>query len=79
MFYGYRGTDGSVGGPYFKQANSLSEALRDLIANPGVDTENELGYLVRDAFVEIDEDDGDPVIHVELVSLRQILEEAAAQ
>jgi len=74
MFYGYRGADGKQGGGYFKLANSLSEALADLEANPGVADEGR--YLVQDAFLE--EDDEGDTIHVELVSVAQIVEDAAA-
>jgi hypothetical protein len=71
MFYGFRNTDGSQGRGYFKLAHSLSEALADLQANPAVADEG--GYFVRDAFLEIsDDDDGDPTIHVELISVQEI-------
>ena len=67
-FYGFRTMDGQEGGPYFKLAHSLSEALADLEANPGVADEG--GYLVRDAFLEKTE--GEVVIHVELISMEEI-------
>jgi hypothetical protein len=70
MFYGHRMANGNPGGGYFKLANSLSEALADLEANPGVADDG--GYLVRDAFIEASEGD-EPVVHVELVSLAEIL------
>ena len=69
MFYGFRMASGEQGGGYFKLANSLSEALADLEANEGVADEG--GYLVSDAFLENGEDG--PVLHVELVSLAQIM------
>jgi len=69
MFYGYREADGRQGRGYFKLAQSLSEALTDLEANAGVADEG--GYLVKDAFLEAGEDGH--VIHVELVSVREIL------
>jgi hypothetical protein len=75
MFYGYRMTDGTMGGGYFKLANSLAEALADLHANDGVDTDRELGYLVRDAFVESSEEEG-TTMHVELISLREVMDRA---
>ena len=69
-FYGYRMRDGRQGGPYFKLAHSLAEALADLEANEGVADEG--GYLVRDAFLEMGE--LEPVLHVELISVREIEE-----
>lgn len=72
MFYGYRRVNGEWGSGYFKLANSLSEALSDLHANEGVDSKG--GYLVSDAFVEMSE--GDPVIHVELVSILDLVDRA---
>lgn len=69
VFYGHRAISGEPGGPYFKQAHSLSEALADLEGNSGVADEG--GYFVRDAFLE--HDDGGLVLRVELISLRQIL------
>lgn len=68
MFYGYRTANGAQGRGYFKLAYSLSEALADLEENAGVADE---GYLVRDAFLEVPDDDP-PVIHVELISLAEI-------
>jgi hypothetical protein len=49
VFYGHRMRDGRQGGPYFKLAESLSEALADLWANPAVADEGL--YFVNDAFV----------------------------
>ena len=72
MFYGYRmARDGELGSGYFKHAHSLNEALADLIANPGVLDEG--GYLVRDAFLELGDDD-DPCVHVDLLSARELRE-----
>ena len=71
-FYGYRmAADGRYGHGYFKLAHSLGEALADLVEeNEGV---ADMGrYLVRDAFLEASEDG--PVLHVELTSVREILE-----
>jgi hypothetical protein len=68
VFYGYRkAADGSLAGPYFTLAHSLSEALADLMANEG----NQGGYLIRDAFLAAD-DDGRPALHVQLVSIDEI-------
>jgi hypothetical protein len=75
MFYGFRTADGRQGGPYFKLAHSLSEALADLHANAGVADEG--GYLVRDAFLEAGEDE--PVLHVELVSMLDLVEAASEE
>jgi hypothetical protein len=71
-FYGFRMADGKPGGAYHKLAHSLSEAVADLEANAGIADEG--GYLVRDAFLEEDDDGGD--LHVELVSIAQIVEDA---
>ncbi|MGC2374246.1 MAG: hypothetical protein WA484_10265 [Solirubrobacteraceae bacterium] len=61
MFYGFRRSrDGSPGAGYFKLAYSLSEALADLVGNPGV--ANLGGYLVNDAFIEVDEDGEPPTV-----------------
>lgn len=62
VFYGYAPSaqDGD-GGPYFKSAHSLSHALADLRANPGVE---DAPYVVTDIFVEVEE--GEPTLHVEL-------------
>lgn len=74
MFYGFRwSANGEPGGVYFKLAHSLSEALADLEANPGVADEG--GYLVSDAFLETGEE---PVLHVELTSLAQLIEHEEA-
>lgn len=71
MFYGYRmAATGGVGGGYFKLANSLNEALSDLSTNEGIADEG--GYLVRDAFLVME--DGDPSVHVELISVNEIRE-----
>jgi hypothetical protein len=75
MFYGFRSVNGKREGAYFKHAHSLGEALADLEGNAGIADEG--GYLVRDAFVEDVEDDGGAILHVELISTMQILEEAA--
>lgn len=64
VFYGYRRIDGSTAGPYLKQAASLREALSDLEANEHIQDGGPLGYLIRDAFLVLE--DGDPTIHVEL-------------
>jgi hypothetical protein len=69
-FYGYRMADGRQGRGYFKLAHSLAEALTDLHANTGVADEG--GYLIKDAFLEMDAG-LTPVLHVELISLREIL------
>jgi hypothetical protein len=76
VFYGYRKADGSQGHGYFKLAHSLSKALDDLHANEDVADEGH--YLVRDAFLEMD-DDGSPVLHVELVSISQLVEGEARE
>jgi hypothetical protein len=72
-FYGCRDAeDGGSGGPHFKAAHSLAEALADLQSEPGVAAE---GYFVRDAFLVLDEEGpGDHSIHVELVSVREMVE-----
>jgi hypothetical protein len=74
VFYGCRDAeDGEPGGPYFKAAHSLAEALADLHSEPRVAAEG--GYLVKDAFLVLDEEGpGDHSIHVQLVSLREIAE-----
>lgn len=75
--YGYRNKDGTQGGPYLKLAYSLSEALSDLRHNPGVADEG--GYLVTDAFVEASDDDAPTTVHVELISVAEILGRAEGQ
>lgn len=73
-FYGCRDAEnGGPGGPHFKAAHSLAEALADLHSEPRVAAEG--GYLVKDAVLVVDEEGpGDHSIHVELVSLREIAE-----
>ena len=70
FFYGYRWANGEQGRGYFKLAYSLSQALADLENNDAVADEG--GYFVQDAFVETEDAGGDPVIHVELISLAGI-------
>lgn len=75
VFHGWReAEDGEIGSNYFKLAYSLRSALADLEANTAVEIEDEGGYLVRDAFVERDDESGDPIVHVQLVSVRDIIE-----
>ena len=74
FLYGARSArTGAASRPYFKLANSLGEAIADLEANPGIMDEGP--FLVRDAFVQLD-DDGAPVVHVELVPMQRIVEES---
>jgi hypothetical protein len=72
LFYGYKNTDRSPATtPYFKLANSLSEALADLVENAGTADD---AYFVSDAFLEADEEAGEPpTVHVELISANQII------
>ena len=68
VLYGWRLDDGQVGPPWHKVARSLREVLDDLEGFEGRFDEGR--YIVRDAFLEMD--DGSPVIHVELVSSREL-------
>jgi hypothetical protein len=70
VLYGWRLEDGELGAPWHKVARSLSEVLDDLEGFEGRFDEG--GYIIRDAFLEMD--DGSPVIHVELVSSRELRE-----
>jgi hypothetical protein len=74
VFYGCRDAEGGEpGGPCYKAAHSLAEALADLHSEPRVAAEG--GYLVKDAFLVLDEEGpGDHSVHVELASLREIAE-----
>ncbi len=74
MLYGYREASGELGRGYFKLANSLSEALADLVNNP--DVADEGGYLVRDVILAFD-NDGSPLLHVQLTPLQEIAESAS--
>ena len=76
IFHGYRmAKDGERGHGYFKHAHSLGEALADIRSSPGVLDEGP--YLVRDAFLAVEE--GQPVIHVEIVSLREAFDQPSDQ
>lgn len=70
ILHGWRQAgNGEVGSNYVKQAYSLSMALDDLNANAGVaDDDN----VATDAFIVLEED-GSPVVHVEVRSLLQLL------
>jgi hypothetical protein len=72
MFYGYRTTSGEMGRGYSKLAHSLSVALAHLDSDPGVADEG--GYVISDAFVEVGDNPNDFAIHVELVSINEMLE-----
>ena len=76
VLHGYRKVkDGERGHGYVKHAHSLGEALADIRSRPGV--LDECPYLVRDAFLTIEE--GQPVIHVEIVSLGEAFDEPGDQ
>ena len=70
-FYGWRRPDGEPGGPYFKLAHSLSEALADLEENSAIDPDE--AYVVTDAFLELGEEG--PTVHVELRSTEAVFHE----
>jgi hypothetical protein len=80
VFYGYRWASthkfaGKFGSGYQKLANSLREAMADLQSNSGILDEG--GYFVRDAILEVGDGDAEsPVLHVELVSVRELVEHA---
>ncbi|HEX3510111.1 MAG TPA: hypothetical protein VHT27_03335 [Solirubrobacteraceae bacterium] len=75
MLYGARKATGGTFRGYFKLAHSLSQAMADLEANPAIAGGP---YLVKDAFVEAEEDDA-PTVHVELVSVPDLLAQASEQ
>jgi SAM-dependent methyltransferase len=73
VFYGFRHADtGEKGGDYFKMANSLSEALADLNSNVGISGST---YVIRDLFLEEKDVEGEPTLHVEVVSLLELLDD----
>jgi len=70
--YGWRRADGSRGGPTFKTAYSLGEAIADLIADSGDVVDEGGGYVVVEAFLEFAPVlERDPVVHVLLDSPRR--------
>jgi hypothetical protein len=73
--YGWKRPDGSRGGPNFKTAYSLSDAIDELIADGEVD--DAVGYVVVEAFVEFGPVlERDPVLHVLLASAGELAESA---
>lgn len=74
--YGWRKPDGSRGGPSFRTAYSLSEAITDLITDEEAVDEGG-GYVVVEAFLEFAPVlERDPVVHVMLASAREVDEKA---
>ena len=74
--YGWRKPDGSRGGPAFRTAYSLSEAIAELfVGDEDVVDERGGGYVVVEAFLEFAPVlERDPVVHVLLASAREIAE-----
>jgi hypothetical protein len=72
--YGWRRPDGTLGPPHFKSAYSLREAIEDLVDNEQVADEG--GYVVADAVLDVSMTGGDPTIHVQLISRRELVDAA---
>ena len=70
--YGWRRSDGSLGPPHFTSAYSLREAIEDLVEN--AQEADEGGYVVADAVLDVSMTERDPIIHVQLISRRELLE-----
>lgn len=70
--YGWGRPDGSRGGPSFKTAYSLSDAIADLLAD-GNAVDEAGGYVVVEAFLEFAPVlERDPVVHVLLASAGEV-------
>lgn len=71
--YGWRRPDGSRGGPSFKTAYSLGEAIADLVGDDEAVVNR--GYVVVEAFLEFAPVlERDPVVHVLLADAPEIAE-----